>query len=865
MSGTTTEWGDQPAVTSVQLTATNPDGSPDVIMPALQGPGQAPVIVPGSVIVQAAAALVPPGSVWHVVSAAPDASLGTVGDFAYLPATGAVYQKQNQTGGATTAVWVVVGNIQGAPGTDGTNGSSLLPTTGLPAAGVGADGDHAIDATTGALYLKSAGTWTLVGNLTGPAGRNGADGATGETGQPGPPIAQGPWTTILPYNAATNTPALSANGGGYASTTLLIVATAGTVAIDSVGAVAVGDALIGGGTAWTRITGFASPQAVAALTVAGALTLPGMTFTTTDDPSINIAFTGPDGEYTNFFHSDGSVSFAGLRLAPIAGGGAQILSDDGLSTVVISVVNGVVTVNATPTIPGSTFQSANIPENYGWGPGPDGEYIPVLDLKGNFLPAASASSSSGDFTEAEIAALDAIVLGYASLQNENARALTQPIVTGAVNLLAWYGQSLSIGAAGSPALSLTALSSGVVTCGTRLLFANTNGVQTPVTDGNFHPMVASSAATEIPLVCASFGLKFLDCAAFGLPISDTTRTIASNSWGIGGKTIELLSYGAPIDPLFPSYTQNYWTGLENGIAAEAAAAAAAGKDFYIPVFYYHQGEANYGTAGSAMTASAYAAKVLQMNTDFMTQIVAKYCPKQILPPLMILAQTGGDFIVDGENLGVSQGQILAASQATNIVCMQGCGNLQARSDQDGHPAVNAYRQHGNKIAQVIEQCVIKRKNWNFMHMVPELMWWRGSTVLVGIPPRKAPLQLASPFAYYAQVPVGTFPTLGFTATDSVTGSAISVVSAALAGQAVVQLTLGGTPANAPTLQNTNLAQFNGQTFLEDSDNQIAPAIGYNTYQYVSGMQPGENIPALIGTLYSMRNQFLLGCVTATPK
>jgi hypothetical protein len=62
----------------------------------------------------------------------------------------------------------------------------------LPAVGLGALGDFYLNMTNGNVYYKSnATTWTLTGNITGPAGAAGATGLTGATGPAGVQGIQG--------------------------------------------------------------------------------------------------------------------------------------------------------------------------------------------------------------------------------------------------------------------------------------------------------------------------------------------------------------------------------------------------------------------------------------------------------------------------------------------------------------------------------------------------------------------------------------------------------------------------------------------------------------------------------------------------
>lgn len=47
----------------------------------------------------------------------------------------------------------------GAAGSNGTNGSAFLSGSGVPAAGLGNNGDSYLNVTTGDVYTKSGGAW----------------------------------------------------------------------------------------------------------------------------------------------------------------------------------------------------------------------------------------------------------------------------------------------------------------------------------------------------------------------------------------------------------------------------------------------------------------------------------------------------------------------------------------------------------------------------------------------------------------------------------------------------------------------------------------------------------------------------------
>lgn len=115
-----------------------------------------------------------PGSKFYSGTGAPGAGLGIVGDWYINDANGDLYEK---TGAST---WTLRDNLTGPPGATG-QAEGWSSGSGAPAGGVGAVGDWYLDTTAGDVYEKTgASTWTLRGNIKGPAGSPGTNGTNGE-------------------------------------------------------------------------------------------------------------------------------------------------------------------------------------------------------------------------------------------------------------------------------------------------------------------------------------------------------------------------------------------------------------------------------------------------------------------------------------------------------------------------------------------------------------------------------------------------------------------------------------------------------------------------------------------------------------
>ncbi len=74
---------------------------------------------------------------------------------------------------------------QGVTGPTGAAGSQIYNGSGVPSAGLGVNGDYYIDNSTGDLYFKSGGVWSIATSLKGPQGATGPQGPTGPQGSGG--------------------------------------------------------------------------------------------------------------------------------------------------------------------------------------------------------------------------------------------------------------------------------------------------------------------------------------------------------------------------------------------------------------------------------------------------------------------------------------------------------------------------------------------------------------------------------------------------------------------------------------------------------------------------------------------------------
>lgn len=83
-------------------------------------------------------------------------------------------------------LWVKFIGDTGTAGTNGTDGKTIIITSGAPSNAIGSNGDIAIDTTNWFIYApKAAGVWPAGHSLTGPVGATGATGSAGTNGTNG--------------------------------------------------------------------------------------------------------------------------------------------------------------------------------------------------------------------------------------------------------------------------------------------------------------------------------------------------------------------------------------------------------------------------------------------------------------------------------------------------------------------------------------------------------------------------------------------------------------------------------------------------------------------------------------------------------
>ena len=129
-----------------------------------------------------------------------------------------LYAKVSATSGDWSSASTVQGSAgppgvpgsQGIQGNTGATGAGWVVASGVPSSGVGANGDYGLNASTGVIYLKIAGTWTSTGlSIKGPQGDPGDAADYEENAALAALAALTPAANKLAYFDGTTTAALT--------------------------------------------------------------------------------------------------------------------------------------------------------------------------------------------------------------------------------------------------------------------------------------------------------------------------------------------------------------------------------------------------------------------------------------------------------------------------------------------------------------------------------------------------------------------------------------------------------------------------------------------------------------------------------
>ncbi|MBW6400752.1 hypothetical protein KPL78_23025 [Roseomonas sp. HJA6] len=477
----------------------------------------------------------------------------------------------------------------------------------------------------------------------------------------------------------------------------------------------------------------------------------------------------------------------------------------------------------------------------------DEGYIGVALLPDGTLVSGAASADNAAYSASEIAERNARALAYsAQIVRLGDEDVQRPVA--AYNHVLGYGQSLSVGAQGFPALTTAQPYPGLLTLGQSVHTRNVgNNAWAPFGASAFLPLAAQvlkggrlellsgaeQAALapsdgnwgETPLEAASLAFRRAQNNAWGAA-DDAARQIVVSACGYPGLSVASLSKG-----------NGYYGRVTDCATAAKAVAATAGGDYCVPALIYLQGEQDYviGT-----TRAAYKALVKQLVADIRADVQAAIAA-QARPFGVFTYQTGGGFTSDAQQMAVGMAQLELALEEPHWWLV---GPVYPMTDKDGHLTANGYRWWGEQCGKVMAKVLLRNEGWRPLH--PTRLTRRGRSVLVDFHVPEPPLQFALP---YVIATATDYASKGFSARDA--GGAVGIADVEIVSDTAVMITLGRDVSGALSLVYAAKSAANGNGCLCDSD----PWRAALTYVYApgSGQDASENIASLVGKPYPLHN------------
>lgn len=425
--------------------------------------------------------------------------------------------------------------------------------------------------------------------------------------------------------------------------------------------------------------------------------------------------------------------------------------------------------------------------------------------------------------------------------------------TSKYNHFPWYGQSLSTGFEGWPALSKVARDGN-------LMFGNSTR---PASSGNaaFVPLGGAALKPLISVVQSVDGATILtdaevaalapgagnegegpEVGAMNLArrmflqqhalAADIQRLFVTTSCGRAGKTLEQLSKGA---------SPNLYLRLLQAVQGVKAIADAEGATYCIPALVFMQGEYNYSDAyGGDPTKEGYKAKMLAQANIWKADL-AQGVAAQPGEMAIITYQTGASYTRDENNLAIGMAQWeLSEEQANWFMATP----VYPYTDKGGHLDPNGYRWVGAQIGKVIHRVVTLGQGWKPLSPLRATLKKREMLVDFHVP--CPPLAFDTPYVVLTPT---NYIDKGFRVIDS-TG-VVPLVSVEIASETQVLITLGRDADTGLQLQYASKTASDGNGNLRDSDPTVS--IDNYVYQAGTGQYAGANIPALVDKPYPLHN------------
>lgn len=490
----------------------------------------------------------------------------------------------------------------------------------------------------------------------------------------------------------------------------------------------------------------------------------------------------------------------------------------------------------------------------------EGFYGVYVDNDGNYRTVESSSTST--FQADEIVKLNTEGLRSLSVTDGTFNTeVARPVWD--YNHFLMYGQSLSTGQEGWPALSKSARHGNLMLggsprplSGSAAEFSPVGGVDVlqplvavvqdggaPLSDAQVAELaVGSQALGEDPLV-GMVNFAKLQHNQRLLVSNDTSRVFVASSCGVSGRTIEQLSLGASPD---------IFQRLVQAAQKVKTIASASGKSYGIVAVVFLQGEYNYDTShGGDATKDGYKAKLSKLYDDIEAQIKTAISGQKE-PPIFITYQTGAQYTRDDNALAIGMAQLELSRERRNWYL---ASPAYPYTDKGGHMDSNGYRWLSKQFGKVWARVVEQGRSWK--PLSPIVAQVRSDEVLVSFHVPSPPLAFDNPYANSAAV---SYPNKGFEVL--VNGVSVGITSVQIVADTVVRIRLATSATGVVEIRYAGKTAHQGNGSLRDSDQTVADDV--YTYAAGTGQYPAANIPSLVDKPYPLHNWCVAFQITATP-
>lgn len=489
----------------------------------------------------------------------------------------------------------------------------------------------------------------------------------------------------------------------------------------------------------------------------------------------------------------------------------------------------------------------------------EGFYGVYVDNVGNYRTVESSSTST--FQADEIAKLNTEGLRSLSVTDGTFNTeVARPVWD--YNHFLMYGQSLSTGQEGWPALSKVARHGNLMLGGATRPVSGSAAAFTPVGASILQPLISvvqsgASVLTDAQVAALAAGDQALGedplvgMVNFAklqhnqrlLVSNDTSRVFVASSAGVSGTTIEQLSAGA---------SPNMFLRLVQAAEKVKSIATASGKSYGIVAVVFLQGEYNYDVSfGGDTTKDGYKAKLSKLYDDIEAQVKTAISG-QTEPPIFITYQTGAQFTRDDKGLAIGMAQLELSRERRNWYL---ASPAYPYTDKGGHMDSNGYRWLSKQFGKVWARVVEQGRSWK--PLSPIVAQVRSDEVLVSFHVPSPPLAFDNPYANSAAV---SYPNKGFEVL--VNGVSVGITSVQIVADTVVRIRLATSATGVVEIRYAGKTAHQGNGSLRDSDQTVADDV--YTYAAGTGQYPAANIPSLVDKPYPLHNWCVAFQITATP-